>query len=434
MYIYIHINVHVHIYAHVKTYSQFEIEAMFEFSQNIGTTYVGIWLNFRTLRITITDSTGAHPPVLDQLTIRVRPCRQYLGTYLKTCIEDIAYCAQCDCCVGDLRNFPRTSAPTAVVSPTLKGDFGPCRFSIVNITAFDALNYDSSLDDGDAIMVYFSEPVDKACGRAYLLNTCKDGKYLGKAEVDRLLTFSHFLAANYSAVWHSSMQLQITLLNVTKSQAQIGQLTISIAAEANGDGRLPGMRNVPPVCAPRTITSLPVSGNWGLSPPFINDFRAVAGDNPADSVYGNSDEIVIDVCAGGRGSRGEGGCAPTNTFNFETGQVLGKTSVLRMFAFSQDLGTDYEGVWENQNAFRIRYVFVDINKGGFLSQFSSERRCFEMFNRAHHIGRIHTYTHAYTHKHTHTHTYTYMHTLSLLRSVSLCLSLFHTCTHIHTHT
>ena len=45
---------------------------MFEFSQNIGKTYTGLWLNFRTIRIVISDITGADPPVVDQLRVRVR--------------------------------------------------------------------------------------------------------------------------------------------------------------------------------------------------------------------------------------------------------------------------------------------------------------------------------------------------------------------------
>jgi len=74
--------------------SQYEIESMFEFSQNIGTTYDGQWLNFRTIRIIIRDATGSGPPVIDQLTVRVRPCMQYFQP-IKTCYEDYDYCAYC---------------------------------------------------------------------------------------------------------------------------------------------------------------------------------------------------------------------------------------------------------------------------------------------------------------------------------------------------
>ena len=332
--------------------TQYEIESMFEFSQNIGTTYDGQWLNFRTIRIIIRDATGADPPVLDQLTVRVRPCVTYLQP-IKTCYEDYEYCAYCDCCFGDLRNRPRTSAPTAIVSPTLRGDFGPCTIAIINMTAFDASNFDSILDDGDAIMVYFTEPTDKGCGYSYQRESCRDGKYLNKSEVDDLFTFSEVLGNNYSAVWLSSMQLQINLLDITESRAQIGKLTMTISDDAKGDGNFPGMRNVPPVCGARIIESQPVLGNWGLAPPFIDDLRAVAGNSPLDSVYGESDEIIIDVCAGGRGSRGEGGCEPTNRFNFDTGEILEKPTILRMFSFSQDLGLNFVGQWDDAFRFRI---------------------------------------------------------------------------------
>ena len=259
--------------------SQYELESMFEFSQNIGTSFWGLWINFKTLRITISDVTGAAPPVLDQLTVRVRPCRSY-DSARKICQEDFEYCAHCDCCLGDLRNNPRTSAPTAIASPTLVGNFGPCAFGIINITAFDAKNYDSTLDDGDAIMIYFTEPTDKACGRLYQAASCQDGKVLNKAQVDNLLRFSHFIATNYSAVWHSPTQLELRLIDVTNSEARIGELYLEVPREAIGDGELPGLRNVPPVCGPQLIQSQPVLGNWGLAPPFIDEFvaRRAAGE------------------------------------------------------------------------------------------------------------------------------------------------------------
>ena len=332
--------------------SQLEVDSMFEFSQSLGTAYEGVWLNFRTIRITITDAAGALPPVIDQLTVRVRPCKQY-QPFFRTCIEDWEYCSYCDCCAGDLRNYPRTAAPAATISPPLRGDFGPCAMFILNITAFDALNYDSSLDDGDAIMVYFSEPVDKGCGRFYNASTCQDGKYLDKAAVDSLLKFSHVLAANYSAVWLSSTKLQINLIDVTGSEAQLGLLSIRILDNAQGEGNLPGIRNVPPVCSPREIESDPLRGNWGLAPPFVQNFQAVRGNGTYDSVYGNGDEILIHFCAGGRGSRGEGGCAPTNRFNFKEGEQLGKSMILRMFNFSQSLGQDFVGRWDDAHVFRI---------------------------------------------------------------------------------
>jgi hypothetical protein len=51
--------------------SQTEIESMFKFSQNICKAYTGSWLNFLTIRIVISDITGADPPVVDQLRVRV---------------------------------------------------------------------------------------------------------------------------------------------------------------------------------------------------------------------------------------------------------------------------------------------------------------------------------------------------------------------------
>ncbi len=258
--------------------------------------------------------------------------------------------------MGDLRNIPRTSAPTAVISSTLQGDFGPCEFSIINITAFDPSNFDSSLDDGDAIMIYFTEPTDKGCGRNYLDASCGNGKYLNKTEVDNMLTFSNVVGANYSAVWINSMQLQINLLNVTGSTAKIGPLTITISDQARGDGLFPGLRNIPPNCGPRTLQSPRSGGNWGLVAPFIDDFRAIAGTNPTDSIYGPSDQISIHACAGGWGSRNEGGCAPTNRFNFKVGDVLQKSMITRMFEFSQDLGRDFIGRWEDSYKFTITVV------------------------------------------------------------------------------
>jgi hypothetical protein len=162
-----------------------------------------------------------------------------------------------------------TSAPTVVLSSTLQGDFGPCEFSMINILAFDPSNVDSSLDDGDAIMVYFTEPTDKDCDLNYLDASCRNGKYLNKTEVDNMLTFSNVVGVNYSATWINSMQinllnvsmltfsnvvgvnysatwinssrlicscmqLQINLLNVSGSTAKIDQFTIIISDQTRG--------------------------------------------------------------------------------------------------------------------------------------------------------------------------------------------------------
>ena len=75
--------------------TQFEIESMFEFSQSLGTSYEGVWLNLRTIRIRILDASGAGPPVPDQFTVRVRPCRTYSGILLKDCYEGCVSACVC---------------------------------------------------------------------------------------------------------------------------------------------------------------------------------------------------------------------------------------------------------------------------------------------------------------------------------------------------
>jgi hypothetical protein len=105
---------------------------------------------------------------------------------------------------------------------------------MINILAFDPSNVDPSLDDGDAIMVYFTEPTDKDCGLNYLDASCRNGKYLNKTEVDNILTFSNVVGANYSATWINSMQLQINLFNVSGSTAKIVQFTIIISDQTRG--------------------------------------------------------------------------------------------------------------------------------------------------------------------------------------------------------
>jgi len=64
-----------------------DLDAVFEWSQNLGFNYTGIWHSRQVLVITILDATGATPPTINGLKVSVRQS-------------------------GNLRNYPPSAAPS----------------------------------------------------------------------------------------------------------------------------------------------------------------------------------------------------------------------------------------------------------------------------------------------------------------------------------
>ncbi|MGH9910346.1 MAG: hypothetical protein ACRD32_06865, partial [Nitrososphaerales archaeon] len=81
------------------------LDALFSFSQNLGTNYDGKWLTSSTLLITIQDATAATPPTIGGLTITVKES-------------------------ASLKNSINTSIASTFSSPPLSGSFGVFTVSI----------------------------------------------------------------------------------------------------------------------------------------------------------------------------------------------------------------------------------------------------------------------------------------------------------------
>ena len=276
-----------------ETISKAQIDKILKFSAPLGTGYEGRWVTRRLFEITITNPTSAGPPLPEIFTLEL------LGS-------------------AGLRNYPVTSAKSGLTSPVLSGDFGPSPIRIVSMVAADSMDLDNVYGVDDTLTITFSEGTNKA----QLPDT------LTKAQIDVLLSFSESLGRDYTGVWTSDRVLVITARDVSGAgPPAIAGTRATVRAQAK-------LRNVPPVCAPTSTTSPPISGNWGILYPRV---ISVVADDPTDknSVYSFLDTITITFSiATNRGGR-------------NNGDRLSRSQVLALFLFAESLGNSFSGEWVN---------------------------------------------------------------------------------------
>jgi hypothetical protein len=140
------------------------LDSFFAFSSSLGSNYDGYFVDRDVLVITVRNSTGAGPPRLGNMTVRVLLS-------------------------GDLRNYPRASSPITTLSPTLTGAFGASSLKIKGLVADGSNRQDANFGEGDTIEVVFNQPVNIA---EYPLSAI-----LSMRQVLSILAFSHDLGTFY---------------------------------------------------------------------------------------------------------------------------------------------------------------------------------------------------------------------------------------------
>ena len=274
------------------------VDSLFTFSQNLGTDYVGQWINPSTFVITILDSTGATPPTIGGLQTTV---------------------------IGHVGNFAGTSRVSASISPPLTGSFGdrPGPF-ITELIASDPTGSHGVFSNGVTITAKFSELTNQPGGTSVL----------NKASVDNLFTFSQNLGGNYNGQWINPSTFVITILDSTgATPPTVGGLSATIKPGAN-------LKNAPGISLVSISTSPGLSGSFGSRQgPTITNFIA---DDPTETHNSYSDGINMTIIFSEQTNR------PGGT------SVLNKASVDNLFTFSQNLGTDYVGQWINPSVFVIQ--------------------------------------------------------------------------------
>lgn len=114
---------------------------------------------------------------------------------------------------------------------------------------------------------------------------------------------------------------------------EIGTLTVRFLA--TGD-----VRNSPCQSAPTVASSLPITGDWGITIPFVKQFFAQGQGSDGDEVYGIGDRIILQFSE------------LTDRAGIMSND-MDKATLDRLLYFDQSLGTDYEGRWLAADLIRV---------------------------------------------------------------------------------
>jgi len=205
-----------------------DLVALFTFLQDLGADFTGTWLDSSTLRITITDSTGATPPAVGVLTLTVKA-------------------------TANLKDAGETTPASTDTSPTLTGDFGKRAGPFIRALVIDdpdAADTGSTIfDDGDVISVIFSESTNEP-----FKGTTNE---LTKADLENLFTDLTAFGADFTGTWVTPSLLKITIVNSAGGNPIIGQTTVTLKAGA-------GLQDDDEQSEVSTATSPPLSGNFGV--------------------------------------------------------------------------------------------------------------------------------------------------------------------------
>jgi len=255
------------------------VDSLFTFSTDLGPDYVGIWVSRQVFEITITDASFVVGPALGEFFVTVKKA-------------------------GDLRNFPRTCAPTEtsgnVINPIerLTGNFGPSGIFILDFIASSPLSLSDRYAVGAAFTVYFNEKTNRG-------GLPRTG--ITKAQIDNLFGFSsdahdpHPLGIDYVGAWiedDSAIQITATVvdLNSVEGPPPLNNGIFRVSVKASGN-----LRNFPPQ------SNFTIIDNDNLALQAINggiscDCCLACGSCEKCDIYScgvDSDEngLAIDVCS-----------------------------------------------------------------------------------------------------------------------------------------
>lgn len=182
---------------------------------------------------------------------------------------------------------------------------------------------DGNFDNGDTLIVQFAPDTNKA-------NLPNTG--ITKRQIDEILKFSVSLGAGYTGQWLDAGRLRITIVNAVGAGPPLRGIFIVTCVAA---GASP-IRNIDQISKACSTSSPPLLGDFGAT--RITFTSTAKGDS--NPVFSAGDSINIAFTA------------DTDRAFHGTG-MLNKTTVDRLFVFSQSLGADYTGRWLTRANFSI---------------------------------------------------------------------------------
>ncbi len=276
-----------------------DIDALLDFSQTLGANYTAFFHTRRLLIVTIADTSGASPPAINMLSVKVR-------------------------LAANLRNYPPSAAPTSS-SAVLKGNWGQVLPKIISFAAASGpLALDSVYDVGDLFTLVFDRDTDTAG---------LGSEPFVKAVVDQLFLFSHYLGDDYRGRWISAKKVVITVLDPTGSkQPMLNRLFASCRNDASipfslikkMDGSDGSCSEFSPLLVgdfgPSSITFTAKATAWVNKTKFGFDSVFMAGDTI--TLYLDQD---------------------TNMGNWNVESMLNTEAVNQLLWFSRSIGLLYTG-------------------------------------------------------------------------------------------
>ncbi|MFC1671673.1 hypothetical protein ACFL01_00920 [Planctomycetota bacterium] len=280
--------------------------------KSLGTSYVGVWTDSKTLTISVTDGTGGTLSTSDSIFVKSD------GT-------------------NDLTNAAGTS-PASMAYGIVTGNWGSTTAipTLVDVEADDPDDADNMLSNNDTLTLTFDTNTNQP-----LVDT--------KSDVDGLVDWrGKSLGTDYTGKWLDAKTLKITVVDATA-----GTLTVSDTLFILADGTY-DLKNAWGTSSPSQSQGM-VTGDWGDTMAVPN-IEKVEADDPddADTVFSDGDTITI-------------------TFDTNTNEppVATMAEVDGLISFgSKVLGADYAGSW-----ITVRKLQITINDitGGTIAVSDSIR-------------------------------------------------------------
>ena len=290
---------------------QADVDALFAFTEPIGSAYSGYWLSATAVAVNITASSATNYHLTKPGTLQVS-VRAGAG-------------------VRSMDGSSAVSTASAVLASTWGDHTSP---SIVSLVATDAGQ--EGLSDGDNITLTF----DKDTNRPHGGGGGGGGFALNSSEVTASVTFSSSIGSRFRGVWTDPRVLVITVVNTTGQATTDLTKVATLTATLTGGGADGGksIRSADESSPMSTATSPALNGTWGKRvPPNISSI--VATNNGGVSGLSDGDKVTV-------------------TFDKPTSMVAASTKaeIDALLAFSASVGSDYTGQWTDSATLVVTIV------------------------------------------------------------------------------
>ena len=282
------------------------VDSLFDFEPQIGDDYSGEWLDDSAFLITVTD-TGTHAPTLNASRVSVK---------------------------GAIFGRDHGRQVALGSSAVMSGSYGSAAPPKISSFVVTDPHQEDGYDAGDVFTIAF----DMATNRGHFnphANTTLDpkanliGNWTSSGDMEyvgSIFAFSDPLGQNYSGGWRDDSTFVITVLNASESAPQLGVTNVMITNTSE-------LRNRASTSPVSEGIGVELDGHFGTSQPVLTGFT-VRG---AARAYGAGDVYVVgfDRTTDLGGTRG------------------GKRYVDSLFEFSQPVGLDYSGAWQDDSTFHV---------------------------------------------------------------------------------